>query len=308
MAETRLLPADLIQPFFIADGERQRQPVASLPGVERLSVDQLLPAVVRAMEVGIPAIALFPCTPMARKSEDGAEAWNDDNLMARAIRAIKREVPEIGVIGDVALDPYTTHGQDGILRDGVIVNDETVAALCRQARCLAAAGCDVVAPSDMMDGRIGAVRAALDEEGFAGTMILAYAAKYASAFYGPFREAVGSKAALGAADKKTYQLDPANLGEAVRETALDIAEAADMVMVKPALPYLDVIRVLKDSFSMPTMAYHVSGEYAMVKAAGQQGWLDAEAAMLECLIAMKRAGADAILTYAAVEVASRLRR
>ena len=307
VAESRLAPADLIQPMFILDGERQRQPVASLPGIDRLSVDLLLPAVERALETGIPAVALFPCTPKERKSEDGAEAWNDDNLMARAIRAIKRHLPEIGVIGDVALDPYTTHGQDGILRDGIVVNDETVAALCRQATCLAAAGCDIVAPSDMMDGRIGAIRAALDEGGSSGTMILAYAAKYASSFYGPFREAVGSKAALGAADKRTYQLDPANLAEAVRETALDIAEAADMVMVKPALPYLDVIRVLKDSFAVPTLAYHVSGEYAMVKAAGQMGWLDPEAAMLECLMAMKRAGADAILTYAALEMAPRLR-
>ena len=308
VAESRLAPADLIQPMFILEGERQRQPVASLPGIDRLSIDLLLPAVEQALEVGIPAVALFPCTPEERKSEDGAEAWNDDNLVARAIRAIKRRLPEIGVIGDVALDPYTTHGQDGICRDGIILNDETVAALRRQATCLAAAGCDVVAPSDMMDGRIGAVRDALDAGGFAQTMILSYAAKFASCFYGPFREAVGSSKALKAADKKTYQIDPANLAEAVRETALDIAEAADMVMVKPGLPYLDVIRVLKDSFAMPTLAYHVSGEYAMVKAAGQMGWLDAEAAMLESLLALKRAGADAILTYAALELAPRLGR
>jgi porphobilinogen synthase len=306
VAEHRLAPADLIQPLFILEGQGQRQAVASMPGVERLSVDLLLHVAERAVALGIPALALFPVTPPACKSEDAAEAWNDDNLMCRAIRAIKREFPQIGLIGDVALDPYTSHGQDGLLRDGVILNDETIVALARQATCLAAAGCDVVAPSDMMDGRIGAIRAALDEAGCHGTMILAYAAKYASAFYGPFREAVGSAGSLGKADKKTYQMDPANTAEALREVALDLAEAADMVMIKPGLPYLDVIRRVKDAFQVPTFAYHVSGEYAMIKAAAERGWLDGEAAMLEGLIAFKRAGADAILTYAALEVAPKL--
>jgi porphobilinogen synthase len=306
VAEHRLAPADLIQPLFIVEGESRREAVPSLPGIERLSVDLLLPVVERALECGIPAVALFPCTPQERKSEDGQEACNDDNLICRAIRAIKRRLPEIGIIGDVALDPYTVHGQDGIVRDGRILNDETLAVLRRQAVCLAGAGCDVVAPSDMMDGRVGAIRQALDEAGAENTLILAYAAKYASAFYGPFREAVGSSACLGRADKKTYQLDPANIAEAMRETALDIAEGADMVMVKPGLPYLDVVRQVKDAFDMPTFAYHVSGEYAMVKAAGQMDWLDADAAMLECLLAFKRAGADAILTYAALELVPHL--
>lgn len=308
VAEHRLAPADLIQVLFVLDGEGQRQAVASMPGVERLSIDLLLPVAERTAALGIPALALFPVTPFERKTEDGREAWNENNLVCRAIRAVKQHLPEIGLIGDVALDPYTTHGQDGILRGGTIVNDETVAALVKQAACLAAAGCDIVAPSDMMDGRIGAIRAALDEAGFERTLILSYAAKYASAFYGPFREAVGSAAALGRADKKTYQMDPANAAEALREVALDIAEATDMVMVKPGLPYLDVIRRVKDAFGLPTFAYQVSGEYAMVKAAAGQGWLDGEAAMLECLLAFKRAGADAILTYAAIEAAERLHR
>ncbi len=307
VAENRLHPADLILPLFVLEGRGLREPVSSMPGVERLSVD-LLPAVAeRCLELGIPALALFPVTPPERKSEAGEEAWNPDNLVCRAMRHLKDRLPEIGLIGDVALDPYTTHGQDGIVRDGVVVNDETLAALARQAVCLAAAGCDVVAPSDMMDGRIGAVRGALDEAGFDGTLVLSYAAKYASAFYGPFRDAVGSAGALGAADKKTYQMDPANSAEAVREAALDIAEAADMLMVKPGLPYLDVIRILKDGFRMPTFAYHVSGEYAMIKAAAERGWLDDAACMDEALLAIKRAGADAILTYAALEVAARLR-
>ncbi len=307
VAENRLHPADLILPLFVLEGRGRREPVPSMPGVERLSVD-LLPAVAeRCLELGIPALALFPVTPPERKSEAGEEAWNPDNLVCRAMRHLKDRLPEIGLIGDVALDPYTTHGQDGIVRDGVVVNDETLTALARQAVCLAAAGCDVVAPSDMMDGRIGAVRGALDEAGFDGTLVLSYAAKYASAFYGPFRDAVGSASALGAADKKTYQMDPANSAEAVREAALDIAEAADMLMVKPGLPYLDVIRILKDSFRMPTFAYHVSGEYAMIKAAAERGWLDGAACMDEALLSIKRAGADAILTYAALEVAARLR-
>ena len=306
VAEHRLDPSDLIQPLFILDGTGKRQAVESMPGIERLSVDLVLPVAARAMELGIPAIALFPMTPVDRKSDDAREAWNDDNLMCRAIRALKRQCPDLGVIADVALDPYTTHGQDGLVRDGIVLNDETIEALVRQATCLAAVGCDIVAPSDMMDGRVGAIRSALDGAGHERTMILSYAAKYASAFYGPFRDAVGSAAALGKADKKTYQMDPANGCEALREVALDIAEAADMVMVKPGLPYLDVIRRVKDAFQVPTFAYHVSGEYAMIKAAADKGWLDGEAAMLESLIAFKRAGADGILTYAALEAAERL--
>lgn len=308
VAEHRLHPTDLIQPLFVREGRNAREAVPSLPGIERLSIDLLLPTVERCLELGIPAVALFPVTPPERKTPDGEEAWNPDNLMCRAIRTIKARLPEIGVIGDVALDPYTTHGQDGIVRDGVIVNDETLVALRHQAVCLAEAGCDIVAPSDMMDGRIAAVREALDEAGYTDTVVLAYAAKYASAFYGPFRDAVGSKAALGTADKRTYQMDPANIAEALREVALDIAEAADMVMVKPGLPYLDVVRAVKETFGFPTLVYHVSGEYAMVKAAGERGWLDAGACMLECLIAFRRAGADAILTYAAMEAAAQLRR
>jgi porphobilinogen synthase len=306
VAEHRLSPADLIQPVFLVEGQGQRQEVSSMPGVERLSVDLMLQVGERALELGIPALALFPVTPTGCKSEDGREAWNEDNLMCRAVRALKRRLPELGLIGDVALDPYTSHGQDGLLRDGQILNDETIQALVRQATCLAAAGCDVVAPSDMMDGRVGAIRAALDGAGLERAMILSYAAKYASAFYGPFRDAVGSSACLGRADKKTYQMDPANGAEALREVALDIVEAADMVMVKPGLPYLDVIRRVKDAFQVPTLAYQVSGEYAMVKAAAAQGWLDGEAVMLESLIAFKRAGADAILTYSALEVAPKL--
>ena len=307
VAEHRLGAADLIQPLFILDGKGRRQAVESMPGIERLSIDLLVPVAERAAELGLPAVALFPATPPERKSEDGCEAWNDDNLMCRAIRAIKRHCPDLGIIGDVALDPYTSHGQDGLLRNGLILNDETVEALIRQACCLAHAGCDIVAPSDMMDGRVGAIRRALDEAGLERTMILSYAAKYASSFYGPFRDAVGSAGCLGKADKKTYQMDPANGGEALREVALDVAEAADMVMVKPGLPYLDVIRRVKDAFQLPTLAYHVSGEYAMIKAAGEKGWLDADAAMMESLIAFKRAGADAVLSYAALATAERLR-
>jgi porphobilinogen synthase len=306
VAENRLGPADLIQPFFVLDGEAKREAVPSMPGIERLSVDLLVGQVERCRELGIPAVALFPVTQPERKSEDAAEAWNEDNLVCRAIRAIKRQVPGIGIVGDVALDPYTLHGQDGLLRDGVILNDETLEALSKQALALAASGCDVVAPSDMMDGRVGAIRARLDDAGHAETLILSYAAKYASAFYGPFRDACGSKGSLGRADKKTYQMDPANGTEALRECAQDIAEAADMLMVKPGLPYLDVIWRVKEAFGLPTLAYHVSGEYAMVKAAGQLGWLDADAAMLESLMAFKRAGADAILTYAAMELAPKL--
>ncbi|MCS6879194.1 MAG: porphobilinogen synthase [Geminicoccaceae bacterium] len=308
VAETALRPADLVQPFFVVEGTNRREPIPSLPGIERLSIDLLIPEVERCAALGIPMVALFPCTPPERKTLDGREAWNPDNLLCRAIRALKRAIPDVGVMGDVALDPYTTTGQDGIVRDGEIVNDETIEALVKQALCQAEAGCDVIAPSDMMDGRIGAIRKALDEAGFASTIILAYAAKYASAFYGPFREAVGSARALGKADKKTYQMDPANVREALREVALDIAEGADLVMVKPGLPYLDVIARVKDAFGLPTLAYHVSGEYAMVKAAAERGWLDAEACLLESLTAFKRAGADAIVSYAALEVAASLRR
>ncbi len=308
VAESRLAPTDLVQPFFVLDGHGRREPVASLPGVERLSIDLLIPQVERCARLGIPMVALFPCTPAERKTLDGREAWNPENLVCRAIRTLVREVPEVGIMGDVALDPYTTTGQDGIVENGVILNDETIEALVRQALCLAEAGCQVVAPSDMMDGRVGAIRKALDAAGFGQTIILAYAAKYASAFYGPFREAVGSAAALGKADKKTYQMDPANALEALREVALDIAEGADMVMVKPGLPYLDVIARVKEAFQMPTLAYHVSGEYAMVKAAAERGWLDGPACMMECLLAFKRAGADAIVSYAALEVAEALAR
>ncbi|MDX6751851.1 porphobilinogen synthase [Geminicoccaceae bacterium 1502E] len=308
VAEHALRPADLIQPCFVLEGEGRREAIPSMPGVERLSVDLVVAMAERAAHAGVPAMALFPVTPPERKSEDGCEAWNEDNLVCRAIRAIKRAVPEIGTIADVALDPYTTHGQDGLLRDGVILNDESLEVLCRQALCQAAAGCDVVAPSDMMDGRVAALREALDAAGHNQTVILSYAAKYASAFYGPFRDAVGSSASLGRADKKTYQMSPANAAEALRETALDIAEAADMVMVKPGLPYLDIIHRVKAAFQLPTLAYQVSGEYAMIHAAGLQGWLDAEAAMEESLLAFKRAGADAILTYAAIEVAEKLQR
>ncbi len=307
VAEHRLHASDLIQPYFVLDGTGRREPVASMPGIDRLSVDLLLREVEKARDLGIPAVALFPVTPSERKTEDGREAWNEDNIVCRAIRAIKREVPKIGVVADVALDPYTSHGQDGLLRDGVVLNDETLAALVRQALAQASAGCDIVAPSDMMDGRVGAIRQALDEGGFAHTMILSYAAKYASAFYGPFREACGSATNLGAADKKTYQMDPANSAEALREVALDVAEAADMVMVKPGLPYLDVIRRVKDAFGLPTMAYQVSGEYAMVQAAAKEGWIDGDAVMMESLLAFKRAGADAVLTYAATAIAGRLR-
>jgi porphobilinogen synthase len=306
VAESRLRPADLIQPLFVLDGLRRRDPVAAMPGVERRSVDLLLPIVERALAAGVPAIALFPCTPAEKKSEAAEEAWNEQNICCRAIREIKKRFPDIGIVTDVALDPYTSHGHDGLLIDGVIDNDRTLEVLTRQALAQARAGADIVAPSDMMDGRIGAIRAALDAEGHQGTMILSYAAKYASAFYGPFRDAVGSSGTLGKADKKTYQMDPANGEEALREVALDIAEGADMLMVKPGLPYLDVIRRVKDAFGLATFAYQVSGEYAMIKAAGLQGWIDPEAAMLESLIAFKRAGADAILTYAAIDVASRL--
>jgi len=292
----------------VREGAARREPVAAMPGVERLSLDLLPEVLGEAVDLGIPAVALFPVTPEARKSADGREATDPDNLICQAVRAVKASLPELGVICDVALDPYTTHGHDGVLdEDGAVDNDATLAVLVRQALVQAEAGCDVIAPSDMMDGRIGAIRRALDEAGFAGTRILSYAAKYASGFYGPFRDAVGSSAALGKRGKQSYQMDPANSDEALREVALDLAEGADMVMVKPGLPYLDVVRRVKDAFAVPTFAYQVSGEYAMIKAAAERGWLDGEGAMLETLLAFKRAGCDGVLTYAALDVARLLR-
>jgi porphobilinogen synthase len=298
---------DLIWPLFLVDGINVRAPVDSMPGVERLSVDQAVRAAERAAELAIPCIALFPYTDPTRRDDDGSEALNPDNLVCRAIRAIKKEVPEIGVLCDVALDPYTSHGHDGLLSDGVILNDETVAVLVRQAIVEAEAGCDIIAPSDMMDGRVGAIRGGLDAAGFNDVQIMAYAAKYASAFYGPFRDAVGSNATL-IGDKRTYQMDPANSDEALREVELDIAEGADMVMVKPGMPYLDVLRQVKDVFAMPTFAYQVSGEYAMIMAAVGNGWLDGEKAMMESLIAFKRAGADGVLTYFAARAAEKMKK
>ncbi len=305
VAEGRLTADDLIWPAFVHGGDG-RVEVDSMPGQARLSIPLLVEAAQEAKDLGIPAIAVFPVIPDARKSPDGDEACNPDNLVCRAVAAVKAAVPGLGVMCDAALDPFTSHGHDGLLRDGYVVNDETVEVLCRQALVQAAAGCDIIAPSDMMDGRVGAIRRALDEEGHERVRIMAYAAKYASAFYGPFRDAVGSAAALGEGDKRTYQMDPANSDEALREVALDIAEGADMVMIKPGMPYLDIVRRVKDAFGMPTYAYQVSGEYAMLKGAGAGGWVDGERVMMEALLAFKRAGADGILTYAAVEVAERL--
>jgi len=298
---------DLIWPLFLVDGRNIRIPVDSMPDVERLSVDEAVRAAERAAKLTIPCVALFPYTDPAKRDDSGSEALNADNLVCRAIRAIKQEVPEIGVLCDVALDPYTSHGHDGLLRGGVILNDETVAVLVRQALVQAEAGCDIIAPSDMMDGRVGAIRAGLDAAGFADVQIMAYAAKYASAFYGPFRDAVGSSATL-VGDKRTYQMDPANSDEALREVELDIAEGADMVMVKPGLPYLDILHRVKETFTLPTFAYQVSGEYAMIMAAAANGWLDGEKAMSECLIAFKRAGADGVLTYFAPRMAEKLKK
>jgi porphobilinogen synthase len=308
VAEHQLTVNDLIWPVFVQEGTGQRTPVASMPGVTRVSVDVLSEAVGQARALGIPAVALFPVTDPARKTPDGDEALNPDNLVCRAVRAVKRSCPGIGVICDVALDPYTSHGQDGLVRDGYVVNDETVEVLCEQAIVQARAGCDVIAPSDMMDGRVGAIRRALDAAGLQQVQILSYAAKYASAFYGPFRDAVGSAASLGTGDKRTYQMDPANSDEAVREVALDVAEGADMVMVKPGMPYLDIVRRVKDTFKVPTFVYQVSGEYAMLCAAAQNGWLDRNKVILESLLAFKRAGADGILTYFAVEAARLLQK
>ena len=300
--ESAVTTDDLIWAAFVCEGDRTRSPVASMPGVERLSVDLMQEAASKARDLGIPAIALFPEVDPAAKSEDGAEALNPDNLMCRAIRAVKDAVPDIGIVTDVALDPYTSHGQDGLLVDGTILNDETLDVLTGQALNQARAGADIIAPSDMMDGRVGRIRTALDDGGHELVRIMAYAAKYASAFYGPFREAVGSAAVLSG-DKKTYQMDPGNSDEALREVALDLAEGADMVMVKPGLPYLDIVRRVKDAFAVPTFAYQVSGEYAMIKAAALNGWLDNDKAILESLTAFKRAGCDGVLTYAAVEAA-----
>jgi porphobilinogen synthase len=309
VAESSLTVDDLIWPLFVHEGQNQRQLIASMPGVERLSIDRLVDAGGQAVELGIPAVAIFPATDPAKKSPEAEEAVNPENLVCRAVREVKAAHGDaLGVICDVALDPYTSHGQDGLVRDDYVVNDETIEVLCRQAVVQAAAGCDVIAPSDMMDGRVGAVRRALDEAGFDRVCILAYAAKYASAFYGPFRDAVGSTANLAGADKRTYQMAPANTDEALREVALDIAEGADMVMVKPGLPYLDVVRRVKDTFHVPTFAYQVSGEYAMLTAAAANGWLDRDKTILESLLAFKRAGADGILTYFAPEAARLLKR
>jgi porphobilinogen synthase len=306
MRENQLTVSDLIWPVFVQSGNGTRTPIVSMPGVERLSVDLLVEAVSRAADLGIPAVAVFPATEPSLKNESATEAINPDNLVCRAVRAIKAEKRDLGIICDVALDPYTSHGQDGLVRNGYVVNDETLEMLCQQAIVQAQAGCDVIAPSDMMDGRIGAIRAALDGAGFEHVQLLAYAAKYASAFYGPFRDAVGSATSLGQGDKRTYQMDPANGDESLREVALDIAEGADMVMVKPGMPYLDIVRRVKETFGLPTFAYQVSGEYAMIAAAAQNGWLDRSKAMLESLLSFKRAGADGVLTYFAIEAAEAL--
>ncbi len=305
--ESSLSSDDLIWPIFVQEGYSERTPVPSMPGVERLSIDLAVEAVGQAKALGIPAVAVFPVTPPELKTEDGKEATNADNLVCRTVRAIKERHDDIGVICDVALDPYTTHGQDGIVRKGKVINDKTVEVLCQQAFVQARAGCDVIAPSDMMDGRIGAIRKALDAEGLQDVSLLAYSAKYASAFYGPFRDAVGSAQNLGSADKRTYQMDPANTDEALREVQLDIAEGADMVMVKPGMPYLDIVRRVKQTFGVPTFAYQVSGEYAMLRGAADQGWLDWNGVIIESLVSFKRAGADGVLTYAALDIAKLLR-
>ena len=303
MRESELSCSDLIYPVFILEGEQQREAVPSMPGVERLSIDELLREAGEIHALGIPAIALFPVTPASSKSEDAREAFNPDGLAQRAVRALKQALPDLGVITDVALDPFTTHGQDGLIDEhGYVLNDETVEVLVKQALSHADAGADIVAPSDMMDGRIGAIRETLEQAGHCNTRILAYAAKYASGFYGPFRDAVGSAANLAGGNKYSYQMDPANSNEALREVALDLQEGADMVMVKPGMPYLDIVRRVKDQFGVPTFAYQVSGEYAMLKAAAQNGWLDEQAVVMESLLCFKRAGADAILTYFAKSV------
>ena len=306
--EHSLSSHDLIYPVFVLDGQNRREAVGSMPGVERLSLDLLMPVAEDCVKLGVPALALFPVIDQSLKTPDGREATNPDGLVPRVVRALKQALPELGVMTDVALDPYTSHGQDGLLDDNhYILNDATVEILVQQALAQAAAGVDMVAPSDMMDGRIGAIRQGLEAAGFLNTRIMAYSAKYASAFYGPFRDAVGSAANLGKADKKVYQMDPGNTNEALREVALDIAEGADMVMVKPGMPYLDIVRRVKDEFGVPTFAYQVSGEYAMLKAAAQNGWLAHDAVMMESLLAFKRAGADGILTYFARDAARLLK-
>ena len=304
MREAHLSVDDLIYPMFILEGQGQREAVASMPGIERLSIDELLKEAAELVALGVPAVALFPVTPVEKKTEDAREAYNPEGLAQRAVRALKAQFPELGVITDVALDPFTTHGQDGLIDEsGYVMNDETVAVLVKQALSHAEAGADVVAPSDMMDGRIGQIREALEDVGYIHTRILAYSAKYASSFYGPFRDAVGSAANLGAGNKYTYQMDPANSDESLWEVAMDLEEGADMVMVKPGMPYLDVVRRVKDQFGVPTYVYQVSGEYAMLMAAAQNGWLDEKAVILESLLGFKRAGADGILTYFAKRVA-----
>jgi porphobilinogen synthase len=308
MRENTVTASDLIYPVFILDGQNQRQQVASMPGVERVSVDLLMKVAEECVTLGIPVLALFPMVDASLKTYDGVEATNPDGLVPRAVRELKRRFPQLGVMTDVALDPYTTHGQDGLPdENGYIVNEKTIAMLTRQALAQAEAGVDIIAPSDMMDGRIGAIRMALEEQEFIHTRIMAYSAKYASGYYGPFREAVGSSANLGKADKNTYQMDPANSDEALREVALDIAEGADMVMVKPGMPYLDVVRRVKEEFKVPTFAYQVSGEYAMLQAAFQNGWLDPDKIIMETMMSFKRAGADGVLTYFALDVARRLK-
>ena len=308
MRETRLHPSDLILPVFVLEGSGKTQDVSSMPGVQRVSLDRLLPIAEECVSLGIPVMALFPVLEPSQKTEDGREAMNPNGLVPTVVRALKQRFPGLGIMTDVALDPFTTHGQDGLLdprpeANGYILNDETVAVLVKQALVQSEAGVDIVAPSDMMDGRIGAIRTALEEAGHVHTRIMAYSAKYASAFYGPFREAVGSAANLGKGNKKVYQMDPGNSDEALREVALDIAEGADMVMVKPGMPYLDIVRRVKDEFRVPTFAYQVSGEYAMLKAAALNGWLDHDAVMMEALGAFKRAGADGVLTYFALDAA-----
>lgn len=313
VSENRLSVSDLIWPVFVHTGEKKSVEVESMPGVYRHSIDNLLKLVREASELGIPAIAIFPQTDPSKKTDGAEEAINPNNLVCQTVAAIKSTVPEIGIICDVALDPYTSHGQDGLVRNGVVVNDESVKMLCEQALVQARAGCDVIAPSDMMDGRVGAIRMALDQEGFQNAMIMSYAAKYASAFYGPFRDAIGSKLNLNTGNilgggKQTYQMNPANTDEAIREVQLDIEEGADMVMVKPGMPYLDIVQRVKANFGVPTFAYQVSGEYAMLMAAVKNGWLDHDAVMMESLLSFKRAGCDGVLTYFAIEAARRLQQ
>ena len=304
MRENRLSVDDLIYPLFVTEGINQRELITSMPGVERFSLDLLLEQADEIYNLGIPAIALFPVTLASKKSDDAAEAYNPEGLAQRSVRALKKAFPDLGVITDVALDPFTSHGQDGLInKDGYVVNDETIEVLVKQALSHAEAGVDIVAPSDMMDGRIGAIRSALEAHQYPNTLILAYSAKYASSFYGPFRDAVGSASNLGKSNKYSYQMDPANSDEALREIQLDLQEGADMVMVKPGMPYLDIVRRVKDEFGVPTYAYHVSGEYAMLKAAAQNGWLDEKACVLEAMLGFKRAGADGILTYYAMDIA-----